>query len=98
MSIEVDYNDRDATFTVAPEHGRTVVFEVRLRMVQVGRSRHNLQYRYVVGLKGSDGPGFIAHTSFERACRSALWRARRYQKAYSEPHGVAAPRVLQEAS
>lgn len=94
--IEVEVNDQDATFVVEPEHGRRVVFEVRHREVHVSRRTSGIymgtpRLRWVVGLKGSDGDGLSAHSSFERALRSALWRARRYERAYSVPRGVPAP-------
>ena len=88
--IEVDINEKDATFVVTPDHGRRVVFDVRYRMVPIRRCESGvfggtLRLRWVVGLKGSDGDGLAAHTDFEKACRSALWRARRYERAYSVP-------------
>jgi hypothetical protein len=89
-----------ATFRAEPEYGRPVTFEVRVRTVNVsqhsGWSR-NMQSRYVVGLKGSDGAGFAHFMSFEKACQSALSRARRYEKAYSRPRGLQA-RALAAAS
>lgn len=89
MSLEVEINEQHATYAVDPEHGARVVFEVRYREVNISRSRwRNLKDRYVVGLKGSDGDGFAHFTSFEKACRSALYRARRYEKAYSKPRGT----------
>jgi hypothetical protein len=85
VSIEVEINESDATFIVDPEHGHRVVFEVRWR-----RPKGAATERFVVGLKGSDGEGFSAHVLFDRACRSALWRARRYQKAFSKPREIPA--------
>lgn len=80
----------EATFRAEPEYGRPVTFEVRSRLVDVSRTgwRRNMQERYVVGLKGSDGQGFAQFVSFERACSAALSRARRYERAYSRPRGI----------
>lgn len=84
-----------ATFRAEPQYGRPVTFEVREREVDVASRnswRKNVQTRYVVGLKGSDGGGFAHFISFEKACASALSRCRRFEKAYSEPRGVAVRR------
>lgn len=92
--MNVTIETAHATFRAEPEHGRPVTFEVRLRSVNVastsGWYSRNMQTRYVVGLKGSDGQGFCQFASFEKACASALSRARRYEKAYSKPRGIAA--------
>ena len=79
-----------ATFRAEPEHHRPVTFEVRVQRVNVAGNpwSKNMQSRYVVGLKGSAGPGFAHFTSFEKACQSALSRARRFEKAYSKPRGI----------
>ena len=95
MSIEAVIESDAATYAVRPEHGKPVTFVVAVRAVNVTRARwgyapRRMADRFVVGLKGSDGPGFASHTSFEAACRSALSRARRYDRAYSVPRGVAA--------
>ncbi len=88
MSIEVTYEEDRATFATRPEYGKPVTFEVRFRSAVVGRSGWGgarKAGRYVVGLKGSDGNGFAHFTTFEAACRSALSRARRYERAFSKP-------------
>jgi hypothetical protein len=85
VSLNVSIQPDDtATFTVSSPLGQRVTFDVRFRSVQIGRSGwggRTYGERYVVGLKGSDGDGFSAHTSFEVACRAALSRARRYEKS-----------------
>lgn len=93
--IDVEIGTGYACAIVEPEHGRRVVFEVRLRSLKVRRQSGWPYTRdtgnvYVVGLKGSDGEGFAHHHSFERAVQGMLSRARRYAKAYSVPRGVAA--------
>lgn len=95
MSIEAIFDEEAATFAVRPEHGKPVTFEVRHRELDVAGptlrtwGQHRFAHRFVVGLKGSSGHGFAHFTSFEAACRSALYRARRYERAYSVPRGVA---------
>lgn len=81
-----------ATITASPEYGRAVTFEVRWRDVRLGNDWYNRRRepRFVVGLLGSDGAGFSQHVSFERAVSACLSRARRYDKAYSVPRGIAA--------
>lgn len=85
MSLDVAIQPDDtATFTVSSPLGQRVTFDVRFRRVQIGRggwSGKSYGERYVVGLKGSDGDGFSAHTSFDVACRAALSRARRYERS-----------------
>lgn len=85
MTLDVSIGpDDSATFTVSSPLGQRVTFDVRYRSVQVGRggwAGKSYGTRYVVGLKGSDGQGFSAHNDFEVACRAALSRARRYEKA-----------------
>jgi len=90
--MDVVIETAHATFRAEPEFGRPVTFEVRLRKVDVSRSNwtRNRQDRYVVGLKGSDGDGFGHFMSFEKACAAALSRARRYERAYAKPRGIAA--------
>jgi hypothetical protein len=89
MSLDVTFEADIAHFAARPEHGKPVVFEVRFREIAVGNDsgwgRRRKAGRYVVGLKGSDGAGFANFTTFEAACRSALSRARRYERAYSKP-------------
>lgn len=91
--IDVQIETAHAVAIVTPPHGRPVTFEVRLRDLswrgRDGWTRH-AKSAYVVGLKGSDGSGFGHHYKFERAVASMLYRARRYEKAYSVPRGVAA--------
>ena len=85
MALDVTVNTDDtATFTVTGPQGQRVTFDVRYRRVRIGSggwSGKSYGRRFVVGLKGSDGDGFSAHTTFDIACRSALARARRYEKA-----------------
>lgn len=92
MNVIID--TAHATFRAEPEHGRPVTFEVRLRRINVASDNYwrskNLQDRYVVGLLGSDGSGFCHYASFTKACAAALSRAKRYEKAYSKPRGIAA--------
>ena len=91
MSMDVEINAEDATVSVAPEYGRRVVFEVRPRTIDISSASswgRNRKRRYVVGIKGSNGAGFSHHVSFEAAVRSALYRGRRYDKAYSSPRGI----------
>jgi hypothetical protein len=97
MSLDVNIGtDNYATFTVSSPLGQRVTFDVRFRSVRIGSggwSGNAHGVRYVVGLKGSDGQGFSAHTTFEIACRAALSRARRYEKALMKAaarRGVAA--------
>jgi hypothetical protein len=86
--VNVVFDADYASVTAEPAHGRAVTFEVRFRKVSVSRSP-----RYVVGLKGSDGDGFAHFTTFDRACRSAMWRARRYERAFDKPRRHAASRT-----
>jgi len=89
--MNVVVGEESATFRAEPEHGRPVTFCVSWRKVDVSNAkswRKKCNWRYVVHLIGSAGGGFSHHTSFEAACRSALSRARRYEKAYSRPRGV----------
>lgn len=97
MSLDVSIElDNTATFTVSSPLGQRVTFDVRFRPVRIGRggwSGNARGLRYVVGLKGSDGEGFSAHTTFDIACRAALARARRYDQALAKAakrKGVAA--------
>lgn len=90
---EVEIGTAYASAIVEPECGRRVVFEVRLRSLTYRKRdgwRAHAKDAYVVGLKGSDGEGFGHHYKFERAVASMLYRARRYEKAYSVPRGVVA--------
>lgn len=93
--IEATITEDGAVYAVRPDHGKPVTFVVTLRNIDV--SNRNGSYwskrfadRFVVGLKGSTGHGFSHHTTLEAACRSAHYRARRYERAYSVPRGVAA--------
>ena len=90
--MNADIGDDYATFRAEPIYGRAVTFEVRQRQIDVRRDRgwggRNLQPRFVVGLKGSDGDGFAHFTTFEKACRAALSRASRYERAYDKPRGI----------
>lgn len=92
MSLTVDIDLEHATFIAAPEFGRTITFEVRWREINVSPANtwgaKRIAGRWVVGLKGGNGHGFAQFTSFEKACRSALFRARRYDRAYSVPRCV----------
>lgn len=90
--IDVVINETDALFVADPEHGNRVVFEVCQRQIQTSQSQwsHRVAERFVVQLKGSTGNGFGQFVSFEKACRSALWRARRYERAYSVPRSARA--------
>lgn len=96
MNVTID--TAHATFRAEPLHGRPVTFEVTLREIDVRQRRtawgRNMQQRYVVQLKGSTGDGFAHFTSFEAACRSALARARKYERAFDKPRGIAARPVL----
>lgn len=90
MSIEVTYGEDSAEFVTRPEFGRPVTFVVTSRAINVAKATGSYVMprradRFVVGLKGSNGDGFSHHTTFDAACRSALHRARRYEKAYSVP-------------
>ena len=84
MSLEVEIDAAGATYAATPEYGQRVVFEVRWRVVRHGPPR------FVVQLKNSSGDGFSQHLKFETACRAALSRARRYDRAFSKPRSRAA--------
>lgn len=96
MSLEVSIESHSAVFVARPEHGRPVTFVVEQRDVNVANTTRSYYWakriasRYVVGLKGSTGNGFSHHVSFDEACKRALSRARRYDKAYSVPRSVPA--------
>jgi hypothetical protein len=104
MSIDVTIESDRATFAARPPHGRPVTFVVEQRDVNVANPTRSYYWskriapRFVVGLKGGNGNGFSHHTSFEEACKRALSRARRYDKAYSQPRGVIAASRLERAS
>lgn len=84
--ITAEYSEDGAQFTVEPEHGKRVVFDVRFREVAIGRQWHRkYEKRFVVGLAGSAGDGFSQHLSYEAAVKRALSRARQYEKAYARP-------------
>lgn len=92
--IAADFADGTATIAVRPEYGHPVTFVIVDRTVNVARPTGSYVVprrasRFVVALKGSTGAGFSAHTSFDAACKSALHRARRYDRAYSVPRGLA---------
>lgn len=91
--IAVEFEEKRAEAVVSPTFGRRVVFVVEWRQLDVGVSHRRLSYRYVVGLKGSTGQGFSHHTRFDDACSRLLSRARRYDRAYSKPRGLAARRL-----
>jgi hypothetical protein len=93
--MRVEYNEDSAEFATEPEHGKPVTFVVTSRRINVAKANGSYwskRYagRFVVGLKGSAGDGFSHHSTFEAACKSALYRARRYERAYSTPRGLAA--------
>jgi len=94
MDVRIEHDF--ATFRAEPEHGQPVTFEVRFREVTVSSAtwpyRRNVSGKFVVGLIGSTGAGFAQFRSFEKACSSALSRARRYERAYAVPRGVQAVR------
>lgn len=97
MSMDVDINTEDACVIVSPDYGRRVTFEVRRRTIDISSGdswRSNRKSRFVVGIKGSEGRGFSHHVSFEAAIKSVLYRARRYDKAYSKPRGIQARREI----
>lgn len=89
MSLDVSIQPDDtATLTVSSPLGQRVTFDVRERYVR-GRGPK----RFIVGLKGSDGEGFSAHKTFDTAFRSALSRARQYDRSLArvaKRKGVAA--------
>lgn len=94
-ALEVSYEEDGATFVARPTYGKPVVFEVARRRAPVGKpswGRQSVEIRYVVQLRGSSGAGFSTHISYDAACKSALSRARRYEKAYSVPRGLAVVR------
>jgi hypothetical protein len=74
--IAATFEESRAEVVVTPEHGRTVAFVVEWRLVDVGQYHRNRQWRYVVGLHGSDGQGFCHYLSFERACSKPRGLAR----------------------
>lgn len=92
--MNVVYYEHGATFRAEPEHGKPVTIEVVREKTDIRRRhqwgvRPRYEWRYVVRLKGSRGE-FSHHWSFERACKMALSRAKRYEEAYSVPRGLAA--------
>ena len=80
---------REAGAIVSAEFGKGVVFVVEWRLCDVGARHRRMEWRYVLGLKGSTGQGFSHYMSFDRACSALLSRARRYDRAYSKPRGLA---------
>jgi len=96
MSIEVTIDSDAAVLVARPPYGKPVTFVVEQRDVNVARPvrsyylNKRIAPRFVVGLKGGNGDGFSHHTSFEEACKRAISRARRYDRAYSVPRGVLA--------
>lgn len=102
MSLDVSIDSDGATFAARPAYGKPVTFVVESREINVSRSGYwyakRVAPRFVVALKGSSGDGFSHHTSFDEACKRALSRARRYEKAYSQPRGVVAAERLERAS
>lgn len=92
MSINADIAGDGASIVVAPEYGDPITIEVEFKETCISGPRawrKAYGKRYVVHLKGS-GDKFAHFTTLELGVRSALVRARRYEKAYSKPRQVAA--------
>ena len=88
MNITADYDGMNrASFVISPPFGRAVTLVVTPRRTPRGT-------RWVVSTPANLGDGFSRHTTYEAACKAALSRAKRYDRAYSTPRrapaGVAA--------
>ena len=95
MALEADITEQGALIRVDPAHGLPVTFAVEVRRVDVTRSHSSwaprrYAKRFVVCLANGRGDGFSTHSTVEAAVASALRRARSYERAYSQPRGLAA--------
>jgi len=91
MSIDMTV-DSDSTIVYArPPYGRPIAFMVELRRVKISKSRwdNRRETRYVVTLKGNREAEFSRHLTQEAAQKACLSRARKYDRAYSVPRGLA---------